>query len=943
MTVDFLHNKIVAETASESFKRCVNEKLVPLFERIYGSSLTNIQMYEDYIKDSFLKDGYWYYPMSIDLGVGNAVVWIKWDVSRTSDFEGGIPYAYVGEGDIEFSIADDVPLAFKNALVGRSHYFEGGYVKLNVTADAHGAAILAGRYSQTFVDELNRQISGAICRACGVKGLESSSIELNLVFAPGTYMEHTSENVTYRRMLITAKGCTPRDFWVKWTRLNSSVAYSVNDNVSASDIRFEIGEDVSHKIREKEYRFLVGGNADKYRVAMGRKNITEWRELIKRAIKRGELEKTTGELESKIHSSAVADKLSEVLEKCGFDLSQIVSATAQTTSTDAVDEALRAVAFGSESEADAQISITDNEINTTEAELELTENGGFENALDLSEDDLTDSQDTEMSEKDESDAEFSALTEWFTVAEAPSTESLDESDEHMKLEVAEEDSVEESLEDALKEALEESDGECVEEIIGEEIEELVSKVEDSAVTDAVLEESNDEEDLSDYLKDAIEHSEVTPTYTPDIIADLEEKIEQEKKLAAAEHAARMALDAMVSDMRADIDEKLESIAALEAKVGELTAEAKEAAEARDLALAELERMRAEYDKMTLENEKCRQAVKASEELRLAAEAARREQEKKLTEQLELQEKERTREKLLFAEAARQAKEENDRMASELAAAEAARRAEEEIALAARRREEEKARREAALAAEKERIENEVRRRMEQKEAIHESAISRALETIRKLEEKARINAENRITATSEYVTVMPENTSLSTDEEDSSLTDTVEAVEEENSALAESVSVDEEEIKAVVEEYTAQTIEETVASVEPVSNDDIKDEEFNSLYEDELPAPAYTPTQAYAPVQEPYRECTYMTKKARLIFLKTLDPNMLATVRDMLEEALTKFGKQNVFIKVRASIEDGNIMILNFVKIPDNEMQLLNDLLRYLGTGGIGITKILVE
>ena len=314
MTLDLLHNKIIKETLTESFEKSVNDNLVPKLQALYGASLEGVQLYEDYINDSFVKDGYWYYPLTVVIGGIHAVVWIKWDISVSADFKNGNPYAYVGNGGIDFIFADDVPIAFKNALEGRSTYFEGGCVKMNVATDAPDPEMLSGKYSQTFVDEMNRQISAAISRACGIKGLAESSIELDIVFAPNTYMEHTSENVTYRRLLISAKGCSARDFWIKWTRKNSSVAYSVNDNVASDDIVFELGEDVSQKIREKEYRFLVYGNSDKYRVAMGRKNVTEWRELIKRCIKRGELVKCESEEKAEAEpKNELREKLQEAL------------------------------------------------------------------------------------------------------------------------------------------------------------------------------------------------------------------------------------------------------------------------------------------------------------------------------------------------------------------------------------------------------------------------------------------------------------------------------------------------------------------------------------------------------------------------------------------------------------------------------------------------------
>ena len=164
-------------------------------------------------------------------------------------------------------------------------------MQLKVHATASDPEILKGKYSEVFVSELAKQISARIERTLAVEGLDRSTIELQLVFAPGTYMEHTSESVTYRRLLMTDKLCQPRDFWVRWTRLDGAGAYTVADDVTEDDILFELGEDVPQRIREREYRFLVGANPDRYRAAISKRAATEWRDLIKRAIKKGELVK----------------------------------------------------------------------------------------------------------------------------------------------------------------------------------------------------------------------------------------------------------------------------------------------------------------------------------------------------------------------------------------------------------------------------------------------------------------------------------------------------------------------------------------------------------------------------------------------------------------------------------------------------------------------------
>ncbi|MBO5946378.1 MAG: hypothetical protein J6Q69_07215, partial [Clostridia bacterium] len=156
---------------------------------------------------------------------------------------------------------------------------------------------LAGKYSQGFVDALSTALTSAIELEFGISGLSESGVVLEMRFMPGTFMEHVVENSTYRRMLIKARGCAPRDLWVKWTRLDENGTYTVSDNVDANDILFEIADEVPGKIREKEYRYIATESVEKYQSAMSRKNMTEWREMMRRVIRRGEVEKCEVELD----------------------------------------------------------------------------------------------------------------------------------------------------------------------------------------------------------------------------------------------------------------------------------------------------------------------------------------------------------------------------------------------------------------------------------------------------------------------------------------------------------------------------------------------------------------------------------------------------------------------------------------------------------------------
>ncbi len=336
MFIDLSHNYVVKNTITEKFSESLEKKLLPRLAAKYGADLLGIQMYEDYISDAFYARGEWYYPLTVITATGPAVEWIKWRM-KTGNFEAGVPYAYVGEGILDINLAETVPGEFAGKISGRSICPYGSAMKVNIETSAKDPTFLSGRYSQSFVDEMARQLTEKISSAMGVSGLEKSTVSLSLVFAPGTYMEHTSENVTYRRLLIADNASAPRDFWVKWTREDGAMAYSVSDHVNPETIVFEIGEDVPKKVMEKEYRFLITAGGDKYHNAMGRKNITEWRELIKRAVRRGELIK----IDIPVNSEADEDVNARIAAVLGK--TQINTAPAETPVAKENDDFARAM------------------------------------------------------------------------------------------------------------------------------------------------------------------------------------------------------------------------------------------------------------------------------------------------------------------------------------------------------------------------------------------------------------------------------------------------------------------------------------------------------------------------------------------------------------------------------------------------------------------------
>ncbi len=343
MLTDLTHNKIISDTITDEFIENVNSVLVPMVEGVFGESAIALQMYEDYLSDGFKLDGRWCYPFTVLTDNGARTLWVSWTVDK-KHFAGGVPYSYTGKAPMDFTLMHSVPSELSDKLVGRNTYATSdGYLKVRLQTVSEDPLFLSGKYSQTFIDEMAKQLTDAISVAMSVSGLNTSCLSLQMLFTPETYMEHTSENVTYRRLRLTDRASAPRDFWIKWTRTNSATAYSVSDSPTPGTVCFELGEDVPQKVREREYRFLLGTDADKYQSSMSRKSITEWRELIKRAVKRGELERieldgfgTDGAAESD-------DILNAMLADVVLDKRVTADEIPETNGDDALQNALKSI------------------------------------------------------------------------------------------------------------------------------------------------------------------------------------------------------------------------------------------------------------------------------------------------------------------------------------------------------------------------------------------------------------------------------------------------------------------------------------------------------------------------------------------------------------------------------------------------------------------------
>lgn len=857
MKVDLLHNKIIADTVTPKFIRSVEENLTALIGDIYIDAV-GILMYEDYINDGFLEAGRWFYPLTVKRRDTTNVVWVSW--SYAGEYFSRSPYSYEGEELLSFELAECVPDRFMEAILDRAHDYDENALTVNVRREGGDPLVLCGRYSQTFIDILASQITERISTGLAIEGLTRSDISLELVFAPGSYMEHTSENVTYRRLLMVDGASKPRDFWVKWTNIGGDGAFTVSDNVSADEILFEIGEDVAHKIREKEYRFLCSSDPSLYQAAMGKRAATEWRDLIKRAVRRGEVTKLESELVIKEREAdeELRGRLTDILGAGEIPTAASVDAP-EAQGFDGLMDLVRAALEKSEEHVSTDDGFDFGD-GLTEIDLGIVE----ETAAEESEGDIgvASSEETEDNsdvddifniadeqESEEADGEF--------VTELPAEDVI--TDEEPVTELIDEDPADDSTEDEepeIENACEDPAPDSGETVADEEDSEIISEREESEGEEEISVDGHlSLEELLRRVEESFKEAETEDTPieepTPTIgkitqfTTDNDVKYESDDEIVETEEAVdeKPAYPVEMEDDYRDADEfdgdDNDNRNAEDTTIDE-TIGGGEPVDAityhEDIIRRELEaKIRRQYE------EEARARADA-EIARLIEEATRlREENERLT------------------RAARSAEEQHARAVSDrIESIERARAAEEMLEKERREREREEARERDRL-AEAARIAVEERRRREEEE---KAAIAERLE--REAEERAL--AERKL--------------------------------EEERIAREEAERIERERIEA----------EERAKEAERIA-----------------------------------RENEFISKRAKIIFRTSVDVNIISRIRSIVEQTIKDTGKQNVRIHMKAYQEDKDVIVLEVLKMPKSEQELLVAIVKAIGNARIGVTKIILE
>ena len=891
MKLDFYHNKIVADTITAEFEDAFRKELLPLLEEKCGVIL-EAQMYEDYISLSFADGGYWYYPLTILNAEGISTQWVRWPFTK-ADFEDGSPYAFIGSGKVGFEIADEIPDGFAEKLEGRSIYYSGEGVKVRVDIVGGDPVLLSGKYSQTFIDEMSRQLASVIENATGVSGVAESSVELVMVFAPGTYMEHTSENVTYRRLMLLDRVSAPRDFWIQWTRLDGAVAHSVSSHVNSENILFELGEDVDQKIREKEYRYLLSSGKEKYHNAMGRKKVTEWREVIKRAARRGELCKIESDFELSPETIELEERIADLLGKRpanrgGYEKEEIpfitgddeferamekmrlvvehaaeeseavelpacdlVPETAEET-VPTIDEELLVLSENEEIEAEEEKAESEEIFEQVSLETEESESEEeIESELILETDEVVEAE--EIADDEASDDEIAE--EEIAVSDDAKIDEDSDEDESVAFETDETDEAEDDSELELVPEAEEGSDDLV------ELDE--SEIESAEAEEILLEDNTDEQESEEVSEDediVEEFDKIIDSVAAEITEDQPAE-EDEREIDIFD----------IADETVEPAEEIPTLVSETAPAEETTAETEKNEEeffipepvvVKTVSTPLADRaasLRAEIEaKIRLEYE-TRARAKAEQELV----ALRREQQKlKLETEAMLAEamKEQERLRLEYEHLLRQ----TERQEAQREAEEEQRRAEEEQLRA--------------------QIEAQLRAEAKERERLAEAARMA-------IEEQHRLEVENARIARQR----------------------------------AEEERIEAEKQRKIEEERQLEELRR--AELERIRRED---EEAKAR------AKAAMPEMGDG-------KYSYTSKSVKLLFRKNVDPNITTRIYEIMKATVEYYGKDRIYLKIRATVADTQTVVLDFEHIPIEEMALLGNIIKILGNSGLGIAKAIVE
>ena len=80
-----------------------------------------------------------------------------------------------------------------------------------------------------------------------------------------------------------------------------------------------------------------------------------------------------------------------------------------------------------------------------------------------------------------------------------------------------------------------------------------------------------------------------------------------------------------------------------------------------------------------------------------------------------------------------------------------------------------------------------------------------------------------------------------------------------------------------------------------------------------------------------------------MIFRRPVDPNITKRIHEIILTTIKYFHKEDVYIKIKASVPDATTVNLFFEKYPEEENELLVNIIKVLGRSDLGITRATLD
>lgn len=171
-----------------------------------------------------------------------------------------------------------------------------------------------------------------------------------------------------------------------------------------------------------------------------------------------------------------------------------------------------------------------------------------------------------------------------------------------------------------------------------------------------------------------------------------------------------------------------------------------------------------------------------------------------------------------------------------------------------------------------------------------------------------------------------------------------EAKEKERIAEAARIAVEEQQ-KLELEKLRAERMR---LEDERVRREEEKRIEAERIAEEERLAAREAETRAKEEAKAPEAPAvnmnyTFTRKTVSLLFRKSVDPNLITRIHATIQATLEYLGKQNVPMKIKATIPSSNMVKLDFIEFPKEEMELLGSIIKILGNNNLGIAKAMID